>query len=395
MPCVIYVPGFSASELSFDRFGSDVFWCNYSRVVVRGLEVMRLSDDGEQPGGSSGALLFPTAVLTPYWGPISELLTAQLQPAGYAVRVFPWDWRQSILSAGERLAAEVELLPAERLPAVFVAHSAGGLVARAAWAKLRADNRHQRLRRIVAVATPNCGTYYAVNSFSGVSEFVAQVVALANVIGGPFGAALAGFYATWGAAQVVDVCLTWPCLYQLLPVVGASDAAGDPNRSYLYDGAEWHGLPAPISARHLQETRDVFHAFLLDPASRPPAEVMTCVSGTGYDTPYTLGNPALLGFPQALGHTQAGDGVVTTASAEDGFPIVLRVTGRHSDIPWALASSGQLASLILDERTPATSPRSTTVDPYPIPVVLGGPPIPALSLAGLYDADCYRGRCGC
>jgi len=122
---------------------------------------------------------------------------------------------------------------------------------------------------------------------------------------------------------------------------------------------------------------------------------MTVVSGRGTPTPATLDNPARLGLTGAIGSTDEGDGTVTVASAEDNFPVVVKLTGRHSDLPWALVSSGMMLDLILDERAPVPSPASVTVDTTPIPVRLGGPPIPTLSLAGVYPADCRAGRCFC
>ena len=395
MPTLIYVPGFSASELAYNRDGTRVLWLSYSRLILDTPAALTLDAAGDPPGGDRAVPLYPTGVLTAYWREIADVLNSQLQPRGFSVEYFAWDWRRDLWLAGTALADRVRQLRGSALPVTLCGHSAGGLVCRAAWAQLSASDRDTRVRRIICVASPHCGTYYAVNTFAGVSEFMTQLAQLNQITGGSFGSWVVFYSAAWGVTDLVDVACTWPALYQLLPVAGGSDAGTDPNRLSLYTATEWHGLPVRISQRHLTTTRILFHSFLLDPSSRPPAHVMTVVSGRGTSTPATLDKPDRLGLTDAIGSTDEGDGTVTVASAEDNFPVVVKLTGRHSDLPWALVSSGMMLDLILDERAPVPSPASVTVDTTPIPVRLGGPPIPTLSLAGVYPADCRAGRCFC
>jgi hypothetical protein len=134
--------------------------------------------------------------------------------------------------------------------------------------------------------------------------------------------------------------------------------------------------------------------FLHSAESKPPAHVMTVVSGRGYPTVDRLITPALLGAPAALGKVNEGDGVITRASAEGGFPVVESVVAGHSDLPRVLAMTGRLAKMVLEERAPPDPPPPPVISSTVEPIHLQGPPLPGLSTP-VSLILCSGGRCGC
>lgn len=395
MPAVFYVHGFSAAELYLDSLRSKLYWVDLSQILLRTPGAMRLNAAGDGPGGPDGRPLFVGDPLTPYVGLILQVLDVQLHQASYRVLTHSYDWRMDLYAAGVELADRVRLTATEDDPCTLVGHSAGGLVCRAAWRELVIAGESERVRRIVTIGTPHWGTYYAVATWSGLTDLITQLTAVGQIVGGGFGSSAVQALGTFTVQQLVNVCLTWPALYQLLPLVGAPDQSADPHRPDLYDSTEWHGIAGQISALHLGQVLTVRDAWLNDPRSRPPSWVMSVVSGTGFDTPGTLADPDQLGLPSAIGFNGDGDGVVTADSAEGGFPFHVRLTAAHSDLPRIAATSGLLPALILNTRGPLDPIPPSIVDGTPEPVTLGGPPLPVTSLDPSVGPRCSGPLCHC
>lgn len=79
-------------------------------------------------------------------------LQLELQIAGYQVRVHAYDWRRSMIDLGKQFAAQ---LLTETAEVMVVAHSMGGLVARAALNHAGGA----RVTRLVQLGTPNQGSF--------------------------------------------------------------------------------------------------------------------------------------------------------------------------------------------------------------------------------------------
>lgn len=80
-------------------------------------------------------------------------LKLSLQAAGFRVKPFAYDWRRSVQELGGLLAEELLHEPADEV--MLVAHSMGGLVARAAFKRAGGA----KVTRLVQMGTPNHGTF--------------------------------------------------------------------------------------------------------------------------------------------------------------------------------------------------------------------------------------------
>jgi hypothetical protein len=395
VPNVIFVPGFLSSELCEDAELRVILWAEYSRLMEGTIGFMRLAANGVDPGPPDGRPLFYGAPLFEYWAEPTKRLQAQLAPHGYQVFTFGWDWRKDFFAAGDRLAANiVRTTPADD-PCTIVAHSFGGLVARRAWATLTEMANANLVRRIVTLGSPHQGTYAPYWLACGLAEYFDQLQFLNNLGNNiTLRSGVVGYGSNWTIGQIRDLALTWPSVYQLFPLLGGTDAAGDVLRSTLFDHSNW---PAslPISAEHLSNAKDVIGPWLLSPASLPPSWVMTTVSGSGVMTPNRLQYPNAIGTVEVVGQTAEGDGVVTRSSAEITGSAVYSLACRHTDLPLTTVNSGDLAAWVLDPRA-APSPAPPPVQiPGALTPLLSGPPI-ANSFGGFSTSmSCKGGKCTC
>lgn len=374
METCFFLPGLGGSALALDVAQKQPFWVDYSQLLLGNIGFARLAGDGMAPGPPDGRQLFVGAPLIDYYLAAYSILGRQLAPVGVDVVPWSYDWRLGVISSGVRFAAAIRAAATRSNPCSVVAHSMGGLVARVAWSQLVATGDTGLVRRIVTLGTPHQGSYGIVALWSADSSQLFQV-ALLGLLGTGIRAALnlPGPPALVSPSAIIAMTATWPALYDVLPLLGSEDSAGDPNRSALY-GAGWPAALS-ISPRWLAESAGTFGPLMLSAASQPPAGVLTTVGGIGLETPEILLNPSLLGSPSAYSHTSNGDGAVTINSALvlESAQFITRCA--HSDLPYYLAAGGQLATWVLDPRTaPAPPPPpAKIIDEFP--VLLAGPPL--------------------
>jgi len=99
-------------------------------------------------------------------------LKLHLLVAGFDVVFHPFDWRKSVIASGKLLSQRIARDGAKKV--CIVAHSMGGLVARAALA----NDTKKRIARIVQLGTPNFGSFALVQALRGVYPSVRKVAAL-------------------------------------------------------------------------------------------------------------------------------------------------------------------------------------------------------------------------
>jgi hypothetical protein len=343
---------------------------------------LRLAADGLSPGAPDGKPVTDGQPLADYYGPLIIALQAALEPSGYTVFGWGYDWRKSILNQGAFLATTIRLTVTAGDPCSIIAHSQGGLVARAAWANLVATGDSAKVRRIVTLGTPHAGSYSPAALFSLSDQILDQLNQLSSNT--QMAVDVFGFFnngRTWSLTELAELAATWPSLYELLPSLNSPDAAADPNRLALYTASNW---PAGrgVSQAWLNHALGPWAAFLASAASLPPAEVLTTIAGTGYSTPFSLADVGSLGDVGALGVTSAGDGRVTVASALLPQSVQYAIVAQHGDLPAAANAAGTLAQLVLAVRTPPVPiPPPATIVGGSVPV-LAGPPLPANPLPG-------------
>ncbi|MCK6408669.1 MAG: CHAT domain-containing protein [Thauera sp.] len=300
-PLAVMLPGTMGSALSAD--GQPV-WLHYTTLLRGGLG--RIALGATQVSADD--------LLDDFYGPLIEFLAEQ-----HRVEVFPYDWRRSVRSAAARLAEALEqwLPQAERegQPVHLVAHSMGGLVARAMIADgsrgTAVWKRITRLpgSRLLMLGTPNLGSYEAVRWLTGFNPTQARL-------------ALLDF--TRSTHEVVDLVREYPGLVELLPFAAEDPDFSDPARwTALHDAlqARWKTPPAE-TLRGARETWNLLRAAAPDPAHM--AYVAGCQPATVLDYELVDHDEArwLIGRKRlAFIAGREGDGTVSWASGLlDGVP---------------------------------------------------------------------------
>jgi pimeloyl-ACP methyl ester carboxylesterase len=260
---------------------NDILWLDPIDIQHGRLAALRL------PG--SGRIVSLGVVLFSYLR-----LKLQLRAAGFAVEFHDYDWRLPVAQLGVEFAARVRA--AAPAPVAIVAHSMGGLLARAALA----HPGMAHVQRVVLLGTPNLGSFAAVQALRGTYAVVRKVARLS------LGAS--------AEALTREVFSSFPSLYDLLPAGGATD---------LFDPARWpRSGPAPRA--------ELLGAARAARAQYAPADDrFALIAGMGQAT-VTAVSTGRDEFIYTL--TRHGDGTVPTASAE--LPGALCVYARvaHSEL---------------------------------------------------------------
>ena len=140
-PNVYLLPGLLGSKLGLIHDNrTDLIWFEPAAVISGRLSALTF---GTNP------LIRPLGVMLPPY----LKLALTLQAAGMNVKLYPYDWRCSIIDTGQRLATDIAQDPSDQIQ--IVAHSMGGLVARAAM-NHPAFNKASRL---IQLGTPNLGSF--------------------------------------------------------------------------------------------------------------------------------------------------------------------------------------------------------------------------------------------
>jgi pimeloyl-ACP methyl ester carboxylesterase len=175
-PRVLILPGMMGSRLGG--------WIDPARIGAGDLTDLKL-DEGTALT-VNGVLLFAYAKLM-----------LRLKVDGWDAAFFPYDWRLGLDKLGGALAAHIA---AQAKPAILIAHSMGGLVARMALPKLP----KRAVRKLILLGTPNRGTFAPLQALRGTYPFVRWL------------ARLDGRHSPRYLAE--KVFGTFPGLYQLLPM---------------------------------------------------------------------------------------------------------------------------------------------------------------------------------
>jgi pimeloyl-ACP methyl ester carboxylesterase len=198
-PRVLILPGIMGSKLGIRRslIWDDILWIDPLDILIGRLQSLALPE-------TPGARIEPLGVLLLAYAK----LKLRLRTAGFDAEFSAFDWRQGIPGLGAALAKEIEK---DGRPVHLVAHSMGGLVARAAF-----KEKPGNLKRIVTLGTPNYGSYAPIQAFRGVHSVVSKVALLdlAN-----------------SAEDLAGIFKTFPGLCQMLPM--------PPHRPSFFHAAAW------------------------------------------------------------------------------------------------------------------------------------------------------------
>jgi pimeloyl-ACP methyl ester carboxylesterase len=201
-PRVLILPGIMGSTLG--KPGplhlTDVLWINPAAIALGRL--MELALDGRPSAfGATGVVLL--AYLK---------LKLRLKIAGCNADFHAYDWRRSLKDAGTNLADAINKDASRQVS--LVAHSMGGLVARAALAKTG-----DKVARLIMLGTPNYGSFAPVQVIRGTYDVVQKVAAVDLKHDAP--------------ELCSQVFNTFPGLYEMMPSPEKFSAMN------LYDKSEW------------------------------------------------------------------------------------------------------------------------------------------------------------
>lgn len=249
-PVAFVLPGIMGTALSQDE---DEIWVNPIRLALG--QMARLGIDNR--------VVRPTRLLAGPYGDLIEHLSVD-----HAVQAFPYDWRLSLAVEAKRLAREVRrALDETRRPVRLLAHSLGGLLARAMFAQdqeLWNRFRQRAGSRLVMLGTPNDGSFKIARVLLGRDKLlrILSLVDLAN-----------------SKREMVEIVARFPGILELLP--------GDEGR--YFDPAVWHELakaagddwptPAERDLSRAREVRQMISKLEPDPAR------MSYVAGVADETP--------------------------------------------------------------------------------------------------------------
>ncbi|MCD4811202.1 hypothetical protein K8R14_01140 [bacterium] len=172
-PRVLILPGIMGSKLGTKGFiFDDTIWIDPVDFARGRLSELSL-DGGSADIQALGVLLF--AYLK---------LKLRLKLAGFDADFHPYDWRQDIRNLGQYLIKRIRDETGDgagRKSLYLVAHSMGGLVARAGFQLLTDSDEEDdtdRVQRLIMLGTPNNGSFSPVQALSGTHPLVKKVAAI-------------------------------------------------------------------------------------------------------------------------------------------------------------------------------------------------------------------------
>lgn len=358
MSSVFVFPGFLASDLGILSTGQQI-WFKPAVALSLGTGGLRLASDGFSPGPPDGQALGVQSVPQDPWTDVIRFLDNQLADTPYVVRFSAFDWRFDLRTQATQLATGIAATIPPTDPCTLVGHSAGGMICCLAYGQLVAAGKANLVRRVITLGSPFQGAYAPIQWLLGSNPSVQQLIAL-GLTSGLFPPLNLQFQLNFLNA----LALTWPAFYELYPSLIGTEQENDPQRSRLYDLANY-GAPTAPSPVWLDFVKTTFQPVMADARTIPPAWVLTTVAGTGLQTVNRLTSGRVPLALNELGTTFDGDGIVTVGSAHRGVGFEVDIVSNHASIPLGVAASGLLAQLILDTRGPP--------DPPPPPLKVGIP----------------------
>ncbi len=311
-PIVVVIPGTMGSEL---KVGDNRVWLSYWSLLRGGLADV----------GWGAADVKPTDLLDDFYGPLLEHLARE-----HRVEILPYDWRRSVRDTAQVLAQKLEALvpDAERTgqPLHIVAHSMGGLVARAAIAgpaKAVWERMGQLAggSRLLMLGTPNRGSHEAVRWLTGYNPTQAKLTLLDL---------------KHGINSIIDIVRRYPGMAELLPF---AELAGEPNP--YADTTTWRSLKKAMGASFplIEEAtlKDAATTWALLQNAAPDPERMRYVAGCQRATVmgHVLAEDGDEGTPKRMQWLAngEGDGTVAWASGRlEGVPMVYAEDTGHDEL---------------------------------------------------------------
>ncbi|MEO8429492.1 MAG: alpha/beta fold hydrolase, partial [Verrucomicrobiota bacterium] len=286
-PRVLILPGIMGSTLGSERpfFFDDVIWVDPIDIAAGHLTTLSLIP-GPTRHKALGVILF------------SYLrIKLALKLAGYDADFHPFDWRQSVEELGQDLAKRIAAEPAKEMS--LVAHSMGGLVARAAL-----KSAGQKVKRLIMLGTPNFGSFVPIQALRGIYPIIRKI-ALLDLTHSP-------------EELAQKIFNTFPGLYQMLPA---------PEKFSVFDVFDLQSWPkaGPTPRQPLLDSGRKTQSFLAAPDDR-----FTLIAGINQDT---VTDAHFDGTEFTFSVSKDGDGTVPLTFAQLPNVRTYYVEESHGSLP--------------------------------------------------------------
>jgi len=302
---ILILPGIMGSTLGYSGglLTSDMIWLDPVDIALGRLSELAIRP-GQRPIVPTGVIVFTYMSLK-----------LRLRLAGFDAEFMPYDWRLSVAELGTALANTVN---GSDRKVQIIAHSMGGLVARAALGSVGAN-----LTRIVMLGTPNGGSFSPVQAFRGVGDVVSGLDLLDRV---------------HDAGQLADIFGEFPGLIEMVPAAGIAS-------SDLFDLASWPATghrPAPQALQHAR-------AVQAGLAKAKPGVDIVLIAGIDQET---VVDAHLSNGEFAYAYSTDGDGTVPLKSAQRvDANAVYFVACKHGSLPGNLLIQRALPDILAGGRT--------------------------------------------
>ena len=309
-PRVLIVPGIMGSKLGVEKLVfDDTIWIDPIDIVRGRLSDLSL-DGGSSDIQALGVILFSYLKLK-----------LRLKLAGFDADFHPYDWRQDIRQLGHALAARIRTETNDgsgRESLYLVAHSMGGLVARAGLKSLADEGGEQvsdKVQRLIMLGTPNKGSFSPVQVLTGTHPLVKKVAAvdLPNT----------------HEDLVNKVFNTFTGLYQMLPARSVFSGID------LYNPANWPPTGMGPRAGELSSAPDIHDALA------PGQDRFMLIAGINQET---IVNVRREDDAFIYGISQEGDGTVPLAFALLENVTTYFVEEQHGSLP----NNGDVERAVID-----------------------------------------------
>ncbi|MSN24365.1 MAG: CHAT domain-containing protein [Geobacter sp.] len=354
LPVVFVLPGIMGSTLEVN---GDCIWLGKLALMFGKFGKLEINRD-----------VTPKEPFEEYYGELIGRLRET-----HEVIPFAYDWRRSIMNAGEILANQIGAKLDEieqrgsNMPVRILAHSMGGLVVRAMIAKKPEVWRRMTAHsggRLLMLGTPNGGSYEIVRLLTGYSSTLQQL-------------ALLDFTRNW--KELLEIIAKYPGVLELLPIENDYQFFGTEIWQKLKDADEEmrdYGVELPDAAI-LQQARQSWEKILsvpLDPertlyvAGQARETTIGWRAVTEQDPEHIQNDRHLVAFEA----TSRGDGKVPWDTGipqnirtwylpdvehgdlpahEDAFPAYLELLQNGSTARLATTAPAGIRSAALEQRT--------------------------------------------
>lgn len=351
----IYVmPGIAGSQLGLgttvEKAKENILWVNKFQLAICKFSKLAVKFNEPVPA------IRPVNLYREIYGALIETMRkfCMTHMEGGARRfhdvvTLPYDWRLSIIDNGKLLA---ELLKQQwsKTPGqktTIVAHSMGGLVARAAYRYLVDELKGDYIRRIITIGSPHIGSYGLCQTFAGNDENVKSLAQAKALIFGRFDIVGIG---DAPMDRVLQVVTTWPGGYELLMKYNWSPAE-DPLNPEAYKASNY-ASQIQVQQSLMDRSKEDFWPWISDELFWPGPDVMRVIVGYGTPTPTYIVDPGKLASSNAAFKYGDGDGTVSVHSASfpgAGLKGQTLVASKHNYLPADRRVLNALPELILEE----------------------------------------------